>query len=236
MNLDDTRVRVPLTAAAGAFLYLAPSISAGVPFVRPWLGVRDRTRSGQGVVLTFDDGPHPVGTVQTLEWLAGVGASAVFFLVGEQVERRPTLAAEIVAAGHQIGVHCQRHRSLLRLAPWQVRDDLVRAEAAIADATGVEPRLYRPPYGVLNAAALLHARGRGWETVLWARDGHDWQADATPHSIVERLTRNLHDGDVLLLHDADYYSSPGSHWRTLAALPPLLDELARSGLEPTKLD
>src|SRR5205807_4475944 len=110
-----------------------------------------------------------------LEILRDAKATATFFLVGEQVARRPGVAAEIAAAGHEIGVHCHRHRSLLRLTPQQVRDDLDRAHDLIAEATGREPRLYRPPYGVLNAAALAIARRRGWQTVLWARDGHDWE-------------------------------------------------------------
>ena len=42
-----------------------------------------------GVALTFDDGPHPEGTPAVLEVLARAGARATFFLVGEQVERRP---------------------------------------------------------------------------------------------------------------------------------------------------
>jgi peptidoglycan/xylan/chitin deacetylase (PgdA/CDA1 family) len=230
---DDSRVRAALSAGGLAFFYLAPSIAAGVPAVRPLLGVRDRTASGEGVALTFDDGPHPQGTPAVLEALARAGAVATFFLAGEQVERRPGLAREIAAAGHSVGVHCRRHRSLLRLGPRAVRDDLARAERAITDAAGVEPRLYRPPYGVLNAAALAYARRRRWETVLWRREGHDWQPQATTESIVSRLTRHVRPGDVLLLHDADYYSAPGSWRNTVAALPPLLERLEEQGLRPT---
>ena len=231
--LDDSRVVAALTAGGAAFLYLAPSIAAGVPAVRPLLGVRDRTASGEGVALTFDDGPHPEGTAAMLEALAVAGAVATFFLVGEQVERRPGLAREIAAAGHAIGVHCRRHRSLLRLGPKAVRDDLARAHQAIAAATGVEPRLYRPPYGVLNAAALAYAHRCNWETVLWRREGHDWQAKATPESIASRLTERVRSGDVLLLHDADYYSAAGSWRKTLAALPLVLEQLGERGLRPT---
>ena len=235
MPSDHNRLVASLTAGGAAFLYLAPSIAAGVLAIRPLLGVRDRTASGEGVALTFDDGPHPEGTPAVLELLAGGDAPATFFLVGEQVERRPGLAAEIAAAGHEIALHCQRHRSLLRLGPRAVRDDLARAFETIVGATGVEPRLYRPPYGVLNTAALAYARRRGWETVLWTREGHDWQARATPESIASRLTRGLRLGDVLLLHDADYYSAPGSWRNTLGALPLLLELLEEQGLQPTAI-
>jgi peptidoglycan/xylan/chitin deacetylase (PgdA/CDA1 family) len=218
-------------AAAVAFLYLAPSITAGVRWLRGPLGIRDRTQSGEGVALTFDDGPHPQGTQAVLEILRDAKAPATFFLVGEQVARRPGVAAEIAAAGHEIALHCHRHRSLLRLTPRQVRDDLDRAYELIAEATGREPRLYRPPYGVLNTAALATARQRGWETVLWARDGHDWEARATADSIAERITRGVEPGDVLLLHDSGDYSAPASWRKTVAALPRILERLDELGLK-----
>jgi peptidoglycan-N-acetylglucosamine deacetylase len=187
------------------------------------------------VALTFDDGPHPEGTPRVLEELARAGVRATFFLAGEQVELRPALAAEIVAAGHEVGVHCRRHRNLMRVTPRGVRSDLDRAAAAIAEATGVEPRRYRPPYGILTAPALSHARRRGWEVVLWRRDGRDWETGATPERIAARLLGGAQGGDVLLLHDADFYSAPGSWRSTVAALPLVLDRLAALGLRVVPL-
>lgn len=210
--------------------YLAPGLSASVPALRRPLGVRDRLGAPGAVALTFDDGPHPQGTPAVLEALREAAVPATFFLAGEQVERRPALAAEIVAAGHEVAIHCRRHRSLLRLAPWQVADDLWRAEAVIAEATGRAPRLYRPPYGVLNAAALRFARARGWTPLLWTRWGRDWERRATPASIAAKLTGGLRGGDVLLLHDADHYSALGSWQKTAAALPPVLEHIDGAGL------
>jgi peptidoglycan/xylan/chitin deacetylase (PgdA/CDA1 family) len=218
-----------IVTAAGVG-YLCPSITAGVPALRPLFGIRDRIEDGDGVALTFDDGPHADGTPAVLELLESAAVHATFFLVGEQVERRPQLAARIADAGHQIGLHCQEHRSLLRTGPRQTRDDLRRAVAAIEAATGQQVRLYRPPYGVLNATALVTARRNGWEIWLWRREGRDWQARATADSIARRLMRRTRPGDVLLLHDADHYSAPGSWRRTAAALPLVLDQLGRSRL------
>jgi peptidoglycan/xylan/chitin deacetylase (PgdA/CDA1 family) len=226
----DNRLLGSAVAAATWALYAAPVVTAGIAPLRRPLGIRDRIESDRAVALTFDDGPHPEGTPAVLELLAGAGARATFFLVGEQVERRPALTAEIAAAGHEIALHCHRHRSLLYLTPRQLIDDLGRAVAAIGEATGHAPRLYRPPYGYLSVAGLLLARRKGWETVLWRRDGHDWEAKATATSIAARLTRSLRGGDVLLLHDADYYSAPGSWRNTVAALPHLLQELERRRL------
>jgi len=202
--------------------YLLPGLAAALPALRAPLGVEDRTAGG-GYALTFDDGPHAQGTPAVLELLAAAGVRATFFLVGEQVRRNPSLAREIVAGGHGIGVHCERHRN---------RRDIDSAEAVIGDATGLAPALYRPPYGVLNAAALRLARTRGWRTLLWSHWGRDWERRATPQSIATRVTDGAGAGAVLLLHDADDYSAPGSWQRTVAALPRVLATLAERGLNP----
>jgi len=80
--------------------------------------------------------------------------------VGEQVERYPSLAAEIAAAGHEIGIHGHRHTLLLRRARAELRADFDRAEAVIGEATGAPSRSYRPPYGVFSLAGLRLARAR----------------------------------------------------------------------------
>ncbi len=133
--------------------YVLPALAGEYRMLRGPLGIEDRTASGAGYALTFDDGPHREGTPAVLEILARERVQATFFLVGEQVLRNPTLAAEIVAAGHGIGLHCHRHRNLLRLTPRQVREDILRALGVIEETTGRSPVLYRPPYGVSNAAA-----------------------------------------------------------------------------------
>jgi peptidoglycan/xylan/chitin deacetylase (PgdA/CDA1 family) len=109
-------------------------------------------------------------------------------------------------------------------------DDLARVAATEEGATGRSPRLYRPPYGAFSAAGLGLVRRRGWATLLWSRWGRDWEARARPERIAARATRDLAPGDVILLHDADTYSSEGSWRRTVAALPAVLEAVQRAGL------
>lgn len=243
--------RTPRAAIAGALLggaatasYMLPALASARPIYLPgspapiWprlrglLGVEDATASGRGYALTFDDGPHPQGTQAVLEALDSAHVRATFFLVGERVLANPSLAREIAAAGHGIALHCHRHRNLLRLTPCQTREDIAAAFDVIAEHTGRSPELYRPPYGILNAAALRLARARGWRTLLWSQWGRDWEAQATPASIAARVTSGARAGSVLLLHDADDYSAPDSWRRTVGALPRVLETLRRQGLEP----
>jgi peptidoglycan/xylan/chitin deacetylase (PgdA/CDA1 family) len=189
---------------------------------------------GEEVALTFDDGPHPRGTTAVLDVLRERGATATFFLAGEQVVPRPALVAEIVAAGHRVELHCYHHRNLLRLSPRAFLEDAERARVAIEDAGGQAVTDYRPPYGIFSAATLRAAR-RHWRPVLWSRWGRDWDRGATAESIARRASAGIVAGDVVLLHDADYYSARGSWVRTAAALPLILDEIEARGLKATSL-
>jgi peptidoglycan/xylan/chitin deacetylase (PgdA/CDA1 family) len=219
---------------SGAYVFPALAGLGALRRLRPALGIADRTLDGRGYGLTFDDGPHREGTPAVLEALAARGVRATFFLVGEQVARNPGLAAEIVAAGHGVGLHCDRHRNQLRLGPRAVREDIMRGAARIEETTGRPIERYRPPYGIFNAAALALVRSSGWRPLLWTHWGRDWEARATPESIFQRLVGGeVAEGSVLLLHDADDYAAEGSWRRTAAALPRVLAELEARGLTPT---
>jgi peptidoglycan/xylan/chitin deacetylase (PgdA/CDA1 family) len=225
--------RTILTAAAAtaATAWSLPALAPVMPSVCRALGVRRRLgEADNAVAVTFDDGPHPEGTPAVLEALERAGARATFFLVGEQVERHPELAAELAAAGHGIAVHGYRHRNQLRLTPGMVRSDTERGLAVVAEATGTRPVLYRPAYGIFSAGGLQAARRVGLEPLLWSRWGRDWAASASAGSVARLVTRDMSAGDVLLLHDADHYSVPESWRATAGALPRVLDEIARRGL------
>jgi peptidoglycan/xylan/chitin deacetylase (PgdA/CDA1 family) len=198
-----------------------------VPSFADSLGLPRTLPRSPGVALTFDDGPHPAGTPAVMAVLARAGAQATFFVIGEQVRRRPALAAEIVAAGHLIALHGDRHRNQLRLTAAEVREDLRRGVAAIEEATGERPVWHRPPYGIYSSAGLQAARDAGLRPLLWSRWGRDWRKFTKPTRIAARATRSLRAGDVILLHDADFYSSKNSHERTVAALEIIMSELKR---------
>ena len=102
--------------------------------------------------------------------------------------------------------------------------------AEIAAATGAVPRLYRPPYGVLSAGALAAARRLGLRPILWTCWGREWAPGATPGSVQATLSQTLGGGGTVLLHDSSCTSPPGAASAALGALPWLLDECGRRGL------
>ena len=112
-------LNLPLTLeqlqAAG---FAAQPLASGPAAVGPRTSPSGAPAAGQRqVAITFDDGPHPEGTPRMLETLAEHRATATFFVVGEQVVKRPALARLIVSQGHVIGLHGYQHRPhLLRAA------------------------------------------------------------------------------------------------------------------------
>lgn len=188
------------------------------------LGRRDH------VALTYDDGPDPVSTPKLLDLLAEHDVTATFFLLGFMLQRNPSLGREIVAAGHEVAVHGYQHRSMLRRTPWGAREDITRAHDLIAETTGVKPRFYRPPFGVLTTAAWRAAASLDMTTTLWTAWGKDWSEKATPASVRRTVLRGLDGGGTILLHDADCTSAWESWRSTLGATPLLIEDCRARGL------
>lgn len=85
-------------------------------------------------------------TGRYLEFLARHGAYATFFVTGDVARRFPDLIQRIVAAGHEIGCHSDRHLPLDRQNPSSFRDDLERNRDALQAAGAGEVRGYRAPF------------------------------------------------------------------------------------------
>ncbi len=157
----------------------------------------------RGVVLTFDDGPHPVHTRKILDILDEHGAKATFFLIGRKVDAHPEAVREIVARGHEVGVHGWAHDRLFALrGPRRVRRDLERAIRSLERVTKRRPTLFRPPVGHTNPTIARIAEQLELTIVGWSVAGYDGLAGADPKKVTARITRRLDDGDIVMLHDA----------------------------------
>ena len=229
----QTMVRAKLLIAGPLAAYAAPGAVAYLPIAR-LVGVRRSIRRIHDVAITLDDGPQTGATEHFLELLERVGLRVTFFLVGEQVVRFPQLVRAIQAGGHEIGNHGYRHRNHFLRSPLRLMDDVRYGADAIESVTGERPPLFRPPQGAVTAATLAAARREGAEIVLWSAWGRDWRPTATADSIVHDAVRRARGGQILLLHDADYYS--GRTWHaTYDALPRIVTELRGQGLRPGRI-
>ncbi|MDR1825874.1 MAG: polysaccharide deacetylase family protein [Bifidobacteriaceae bacterium] len=148
--------------------------------------------------LTFDDGPDPQWTPQVLDILAAHGAHATFFMLGEAAQANPDLVAQVVAGGHQIGLHGWDHSRLTTMSQDQIGDALDRAAAAIAAAGGGQPGLLRPTYGRIDAPGLGAVAERGYRVVLWS---HALHGDEAAAGEVDQIVAGASPGMIVLCHD-----------------------------------
>ncbi|MBI4012621.1 MAG: polysaccharide deacetylase family protein [Candidatus Rokubacteria bacterium] len=198
----------------------------GAQCALPLLAVRRGPAGGRRVSLTFDDGPDPEVTPKLLRLLAARDARATFFLIGARAVRRPDVVRAIVAEGHEIGNHTWHHRNAWFLGPRATEEEVVGGARVLADITGVLPVLYRPPWGIVNVAALGAARRAGFTPVLWSVQPEGLRARA-PGEQLRHCARHLGDGAIVCLHDAP--GLPGAPERLLRLIPGLLELLADRG-------
>lgn len=161
--------------------------------------IRSVPRSRQAIALSFDDGPSPANTPEILDMLRSHAAQATFFFVGQEVQRYPDLAAEVIAEGHEIGNHLWSHLNPLDLDAAELRRQICLANEEIAKV-GASPRLYRPPYGKRAAAATTAFPELELVPVLWSIDSGDTAGFPAPR-VAREVVARARSGDIVLLHD-----------------------------------
>ena len=89
-------------------------------------------------------------TRRTLDFLDQHGHQATFFTLGWVAERLPELVREIVDRGHEVASKGHEPLRLQEMSRRQFREDVLRARAAIEDATGIEVLGHRVAKGHLT--------------------------------------------------------------------------------------
>src|ERR1035441_3321584 len=211
------------------------------------------------LALTYDDGPNDPYTWRMMEVLERHGVKATFFLIGQYVQQKPEIARALVAAGHAIGSHTWSHPNLifaqkpeiaralvaaghaigshtwshpnLIFAPTaELRRQLAQTKQAILDATGVETKIFRPPFGGRRPATLRTVRAFGLQTVMWNVTCYDWKAKSA-EEIVARVERQVRGGDVILLHDGSHVRMGANRSRSVEASDRILSRYRSDGFE-----
>ena len=179
------------------------------------------------VCLNFDDGPDPEVTPRVLDLLDRHQARASFFCIGEKAAAFPELVREIARRGHSVENHSHCHPNAFAFYGLaRLRREVDAAQAAIAGLTGRAPEFFRAPAGFRSPLLDPVMAACGLHYVSWTRRGFD-TVNSNADAVLQRLTRGLKPGDILLMHDG----APV----VLAVLPALLDQLAARGLKPVTL-
>ena len=187
------------------------------------------------VALTIDDGPDPAVTPRVLDLLDAAGARASFFCIGRRARQSPAICRDIVARGHRVENHGDAHSNAFSLwGPARMRADIEAAQAALADITGQAPVFFRATAGLRNPFLDPVLRELELQLAAWTRRAFDTvHGDAA--RMLQRLTRGLGPGDILLLHDGHCARGADGQAVILAALPALLLRLKSANLQPVTL-
>lgn len=155
--------------------------------------------------LTFDAGYENGNTSAILDALKKHHAPATFFVVGTYIESNPELVQRMAEEGHIVGNHTYHHPDMSQIATLEsFSKELQDVETAYKEITGQEMRkYYRPPQGKYSESNLQMAKELGYTTFFWSLAYVDWYENDQPthEEALEKLTKRIHPGAVVLLHN-----------------------------------
>lgn len=152
------------------------------------------------IVMTYDDGPDPVGSVSVLEALREHQASATFFVLLTRARVYQSLLEEALAGGHEIALHGIDHQRLSSMPFHEVTRRTADGKAELEDIVGRPVRWMRPPYGSQTPSNWLAIRAAKLEPVMWTRTMWD-SRNVSQAERVKKATENPRRGTILLGHD-----------------------------------
>lgn len=162
-----------------------------------------------------------------LEILKEKDIEITFFVSGKWAEKNPYLLRTIYIMGHEIQNHGYAHKLCSQISPDKVREEIQKTEDAINELTGIKTTVFAPPSGDYNADTVKLCREMGYTLSLWSSDTIDWRKDSTASVIKDRILRKPLKGAIILMHPKE---------ETLKALPELIDEIRKQGIEIVTLN
>ena len=184
----------------------------------------EQSQAHPEVALTFDDGPSPKYTPLLLDGLKERNVRATFFLLGKNVKENQELVQRMQAEGHLLGNHTYNHVQLNKIPETTARQEILKTNNEIYEATGKYPEYMRPPYGAWKKNMELCV---GMLPVFWDIDTLDWKSQNVD-AILKAAGEEPEDGSIILMHD-EYQTS-------VEAALLLVDRLKEKGYEFVTVD
>ena len=184
----------------------------------------EQSQAHPEVALTFDDGPSPKYTPLLLDGLKERNVRATFFLLGKNVKENQELVQRMQAEGHLLGNHTYNHVQLNKIPETTARQEILKTNNEIYEATGKYPEYMRPPYGAWKKNMELCVE---MLPVFWDIDTLDWKSQNVD-AILKAAGEEPEDGSIILMHD-EYQTS-------VEAARLLIDRLKEKGYEFVTVD
>lgn len=191
------------------------------------------------MVLTFDDGPHPLYTRQILDILDKYNVVANFFIVGIEAEKNIPLVKRIFNSGHEISNHTFTHPNMATVSRQRALLEMDATKLLIEAITGRSTIMFRAPFNADSRPETMEelvpvalSRTKNYLTIGENIDPLDWQIDEDKNfngdSIFNRVVRMKDRGNIILLHDAG-----GDRSATVDALPKIIEYFHKEGYKFT---
>jgi len=146
-----------------------------------------------------------------------------FFVGGSWLAKNVEIGQEIYKRGHEIGNHGYTHKDHDKINYQQNYDEIHKTHLLVSANLGIEMNLFAPPSGAFNNTTIEVAQNLNYKTIMWTHDTIDWR-DKDTDLIVKRATKNLSNGDLILMHPTK---------NTLEALSNILAYAENNGFKST---
>ncbi len=151
--------------------------------------------------LTFDDGPTTEELPEILNILQKYHVKALFFLLGSNAKKYPSLVQELISENHLIGNHSFSHVDLWKSSAREGIRELNHGTKILEEISGAPLRWMRPPYGRMTPWVIRWARKKQQQIMLWDTMPPDFDLNATPEHLYQCMTKGIRPGSIICLHD-----------------------------------
>lgn len=153
------------------------------------------------ILLTFDDGPNPETTEIILEKLSKEKIKALFFCVGENIQKHPELAQSILSEGHSIGNHTLNHKILSKISNQEKDYQISTFNSILKEKFSIDIKYFRPPHGKFQLSTSSLLKDYNLKNVMWSLLTYDYKNDIS--MVKFTIQKYLNKNSIIVLHDSN---------------------------------
>jgi peptidoglycan-N-acetylglucosamine deacetylase len=153
---------------------------------------------------------------------------AVFFCIGNRIAGNENILKQLQSDDHIIGNHSFTHHFFFDLfSSKKMLNELKLMNKETEKITGLKPKLFRPPYGVMNPNLKKAIQEGDYIPVGWNVRSMDTVAK-DEKKLLDKVIQSIKPGAVYLFHDTNKF--------TLAILPEFIRQVKELGYDIVRLD
>lgn len=180
------------------------------------------------VAISFDDGPGGYSKfvdygMQIQNSLKEYGAHATFFYIGAHIEHDEDSRNEVISAkeaGFEVANHSYDSNGLNKEDADIIKEKIQKTDALLKELTGYNNFLFRAPNVAYSDTMFAVIEKPFIDVSVWS---NDYVNSTTKEDLVENVTKNLKDGDIINMHSV--------HEKTAQAVPEILKYCKDNGIQ-----